>query len=450
MGQCDFFNTKTMSTNSIFTYFFFFVLFFSASCENDNTTEGLSASFDIISLEKGDNYRLFVNTTSGNIDQYVWNFGEGTSVINQDSIEIFYDTAGEYSVTLDVLSGQELSRDTQTVVIAQDGLKVGFEVSQDANNPYLYTFVNASVTNAQDLEWSLDYLGAITDAEEVTLYCGYKGNYSVKLEATVDGVLYSSTQTFTVATEDPTYWTSADLIFEDNFDGTGIDDSKWRHETGGGGWGNSELQYYTSGNNTSVEDGKLKITAKKESYSGNSYTSSRINGTDYFLYGKFEFSVKMPDYNGGGIWPAGWMLGKAIKQGVSWPLCGEIDIMEYTSTNPNYYLQTIHTQSNNHSSGTQIGTGNLLLNDIEEEFHTYGLLWTPKYLKFYLDSPDNVTLTIDRFSNATDSNWPFDKPFYFLFNVAVGGMFGGTVNDAALPAVYAIDYVRVYQNTQYH
>lgn len=438
-----------MYTNKVIAFILLGLMFISASCDEDNTTSKLSASFDILTLEKGENYRLFINATNGDYDQYVWNFGNGTSVINQDSVEIFYDKAGEYTVTLDVIHGQELSRDTQKVVIAEDGLIVGFEVSQEIENPYLYTFANTSVASVENLEWSLDYLGSITDAEEVTLYCGYQGNYTVMLSGELNGETYSHTHTFTIDADDPDYWTNAEISFEDNFDNAEFDDTKWRHETGGHGWGNSELQYYTSGSNTSIEDGKLKITAKKEAYSGNEYTSSRINGKEYFLYGKFEFSAKMPDYKGGGIWPAGWMLGKAIKQGVSWPLCGEIDIMEYTSTNANYFLQTIHTQANNHSSGTQIGTGNLLLTDIEENFHTYGLLWTPKYLKFYLDSPDNITLTIDRFATATDSNWPFDKPFYFLFNVAVGGMFGGTVNEAALPAVYEIDFVRVYQNSSY-
>lgn len=438
-----------MGIKNILTYFFLFLILASFSCENDNSTTRLEASFDILTLEKGENYRLFINTTMGDVDQYVWNFGQGTSVLNQDSIEIFYDEAGDYTVTLDVIKGQTISRDTQIVSIENDGLKVGFEVSQDPNNAYLYNFKNTSVTTAEDLEWSLDYAGTIESLDEVTLYCGYKGDYTIKLTANVNGQPYSYSHNITTTTEDPAYWAEASLVFQDEFEGTELDISKWRHETGGHGWGNNELQYYTSGSNTSVEDGKLKITAKKESYSGNEYTSSRINGKEYFLYGKYEFSAKMPDYKGGGIWPAGWMLGKAIKQGVSWPLCGEIDIMEYTSTNANYFLQTIHTQANNHSSGTQIGTGDILLVDIEEEFHVYGMLWTPKYLKFYLDTPDNVQLTIDRFANANDNNWPFDKSFYFLFNVAVGGMFGGDVNDAALPAVYEIDYVRIYQNNNY-
>lgn len=439
-----------MSIKSIITYFFLSVLFVAASCDDDSSsTSSLAASFDVLTLEKGDNYRLFVNTTSGDIDQYVWNFGEGTSVVNEDSIEIFYDEKGEYNVTLDVIRGQQISRDTQVVVIAKDGLKIDFEVSQDAANSYMYTFSNTSVTTATDLTWTLDYLGKVDFEENVSLYCGYKGDYLVTLSGTVEGETYTRTQEFSIENDDPAYEAGMELVFSDDFDGSELDDTKWTHETGGHGWGNNELQYYTNGDNTTVEDGKLKITARKENYSGSEYTSSRINGKDFFLYGRLEFSAKMPTPKGGGLWPAGWMLGKAIKQGTSWPLCGEIDIMEYVSKTPNIFFQTIHTAANNHSSGTQIGTGDLTVATIEEEFHSYGILWTPKYLKFYYDSPDNVTLTINRFENATTSNWPFDKPFYFLFNMAVGGMFGGDVTDAALPAVYEIDYVKVYQNNQH-
>ena len=426
-------------------------LVFTVSCENESTgTEPLEASFEVLSTDNGDNYRRFVNSTSGEYAQYVWNFGEGTSVLNEDSIEIFYADAGSYQVTLDVIKGQVISRDTQIVVIENDGLKVGFEIEQNNTSPYVYTFKNISANTAEDLVWSLDYAGTVDyDSESISLYCGFKATYKISLTGTVDGESITHTETFSIDNDDPSYFSDMELVFSDEFDGTELDDSKWTHETGGHGWGNSELQYYTDGDNTSVEDGKLKITAKKEYYSGKFYTSSRINGKEDFTYGRLEFSAKVPDYKAKGVWPAGWMLGTAIKQGTSWPLCGEIDIMEYVSRRPNYFFQTIHTESNNHSSGTQIGTGDLFLSDIEESYHVYGILWTPKSLKFYLDTPDNVQLTFNKTVGAGVSTWPFDKPFYFLFNQAVGGSFGGDVDDSALPSVFEIDYVRVYQNTQY-
>jgi beta-glucanase (GH16 family) len=154
----------------------------------------------------------------------------------------------------------------------------------------------------------------------------------------------------------------------------------------------------------------------------------------------------MPDSKGPGLWPAIWMLGKNIET-VGWPKCGEIDIMEYVSYEPNKVHQTIHSQANNHSIGTQITSGPRTLETIEEEFHNYGILWTNEGLKFYVDEIDNVLLFFPRPAASTENNWPFSQPFYLLLNMAVGGNWGGLegVDDSIFPAVMEVDYVRIYQ-----
>ncbi len=243
-------------------------------------------------------------------------------------------------------------------------------------------------------------------------------------------------------------WSTAELVWADEFDGTTVDATKWKFETGAHGWGNNEWQNYTDGPNSTVSEGTLKITANKEGAGQKvgDYTSSRMNSLESFTYGRFEVRAKIPTHKGKGVWPAIWMLGENIGT-VGWPDCGEIDIMEYVSFDPNKMHFSIHSKANNHVQGTQVTSGPLPLETIEEEFHNYGFLWTKDYLKFYIDDIDNVKLTFSRPVDPNQNNWPFDKPFYFLLNIAVGGNWGGMqgVEDAIFPSTMEVDYVRVYQ-----
>ena len=236
------------------------------------------------------------------------------------------------------------------------------------------------------------------------------------------------------------------LKWSEEFNGTTVDTTQWNYKLGASGWGNNELQNYTNGLNTEVADGSLKIIVKKEGKGqkvGN-YTSARMTSTQKVQYGHVAIRAKMPDYKGKGIWPALWMLGADITE-IGWPQCGEIDVMEYVSKNPDQVLQTIHSVANNHSNGTQISTDFIPLSTIEEEFHIYGLLWKEDQLQFYIDSPDNITLTIDRPEDYNNDNWPFMKEYYFILNIAVGGNLGGEVDDLIFPSVMEVDYVRVYE-----
>ena len=243
-------------------------------------------------------------------------------------------------------------------------------------------------------------------------------------------------------------WSTAKLVWSDEFEGDSLDLSKWTFETGAHGWGNWEWQDYTQGENVQVDNGTLKIVARKtgQGQQAGDYTSARLNTTETWTYGRIEVKARVPIHKGNGLWPAIWMLGENI-QSVGWPKCGEIDIMEYVSFNHDVAHQTLHSQANNHMRGTQISSGPKPVTNMDSEFHTYGILWDNEGILFYIDRLDNIMLTAMRPDNPNVENWPFDRPFYLLLNMAVGGSWGGRmgVNDQIFPSTFEIDYVRVYQ-----
>ena len=238
------------------------------------------------------------------------------------------------------------------------------------------------------------------------------------------------------------------LFWNDEFDGDSLDMEKWKFETGASGFGNNEWQEYTDKGNGKVSDGTLKITAIKtgDGQKVGDYTSARLNSVQSFTYGRLEIRAKIPQHKGKGSWPAIWMLGEDFKT-KGWPECGEIDIMEYVSYDPGVVHFNFHSKDNNHMIGTNVSSGPVKLETIEEEFHNYGIIWTEDKLQSYLDTPDNIMLSFDRPKEFNKDNWPFDSPFYFLLNVAVGGNWGGKegVDDSIFPSTMEIDYVRVYK-----
>ncbi len=248
--------------------------------------------------------------------------------------------------------------------------------------------------------------------------------------------------------DDADYWDDAELVWSDEFDGTMVSADNWLFENRPSGWVNNELQNYQPEGNAEVSDGTLKITAKQNTDNTieGAFTSARMNSKKSFKYGRMEIRAKMPEHRGNGLWPALWMLGSNIET-VGWPACGEIDIMEYVSYKPNKTHASVHSTANNHTNGTEITSGALDLETIEEEFHNFGLLWSSKYLKFYIDDVDNIQFTFRRPATYNTDSWPFQNNFYFILNVAVGGDWGGLegVDTAVFPAIMEVDYVRVYQ-----
>ncbi len=235
------------------------------------------------------------------------------------------------------------------------------------------------------------------------------------------------------------------LVWSDEFEYEGSPDaSKWNYDIGGHGWGNNELQYYTSRlNNVRVGDGVLTIEAKLENYSGLKYTSTRIiskNKGDW-LYARIEVKAKLP--SGRGTWPAIWMLPTDWEYG-DWPRSGEIDIMEHVGYDQGNVHGTVHTEAYNHSIGTQVGD-QLYIGDCSDEFHVYRIEWTPDIIDFYIDENKYFTFLN---SGGDYTKWPFDKRFHLLMNIAVGGSWGGVqgVDDSIFPQKMEIDYVRVYRD----
>lgn len=229
------------------------------------------------------------------------------------------------------------------------------------------------------------------------------------------------------------------LVWEENFNGKTLNPKVWNIEIGDGcpncGWGNNERQLYTNSNHKLV-DGNLVITAKKD---GDKYTSTRITtkGKKQFQYGRFEARAKLPV--GHGIWPAFWMLGSNIDK-VGWPKAGEIDILEYVGREPDMVFTSLHTQD---SHGNTINTKKTKFEDIEEGFHIYAAEWNKDKIDFFVDNKLVYTFAPQ---NKTEDFWPFNQPFYFILNVAIGGNFGGPeVDDNIFPQQFIIDYVRVYQ-----
>lgn len=235
------------------------------------------------------------------------------------------------------------------------------------------------------------------------------------------------------------------IVWSDEFSGSSLDLTKWNYQTGDGcaegicGWGNNELQSYQEANVT-VANGLLNITAKKERIKGSQYTSGRINSKSKgdFAYGRFEARIKLPDAHG--LWPAFWMLPTDEVYG-GWPMSGEIDIMEFTSSDPDNVYGTIHygdAYPNNQHQGNRFYLFEGLFTD---DFHEFAIEWEPGVIRWYVDGQLFSTKTS---ADVAPYHWPFDQNFHFLLNVAVGGTLGGEVNNGMLPSTMQVDYVRVY------
>jgi beta-glucanase (GH16 family) len=233
-------------------------------------------------------------------------------------------------------------------------------------------------------------------------------------------------------------------IWSDEFDYSGKPlSTKWGYDLGGTGWGNNELQLYTDKiENAKVENGRLIITAIKETVGSNQYTSARLvsKGKGDFLYGRVEVRAKLP--SGRGTWPAIWMLPTDWAYG-NWPASGEIDIMEHVGYDPNKVHFSVHTKSYNHNIGTQKSESRMI-NTAMTAFHDYRVDWTPYAVRGYFD--DQLVFTFVNEGKGFAS-WPFDKRFHILLNLAVGGNWGGAqgIDETVFPAIFEIDYVRVYK-----
>ena len=244
-------------------------------------------------------------------------------------------------------------------------------------------------------------------------------------------------------------WT---LVWSDEFNGadsSAPDPTKWTYDLGGNGWGNQELESYTSRpQNVQVQNGNLVITAVQETYSGTdgitrNYTSARLKTQGLFSqqYGKFEARIKLP--YGQGIWSAFWLLGSNISS-VGWPACGEIDIMENIGSKPSTIFGSLHGPQG--SGEASLSAAYTLPNGekFSDDYHVFTVEWEPNEARFYVDG----TLYESRKSaDMPAGSWVFDHPFFIILNVAVGGNWPGSPDQTtAFPQQMLVDYVHVYSH----
>lgn len=247
----------------------------------------------------------------------------------------------------------------------------------------------------------------------------------------------------TTGSTSPTSYPGMTLVWEDDFTGSRLNDSNWSFETGTGsnGWGNNELQFYRR-ENTTLQDGHLVITAKKEAFQGREYTSSRLITMDKqeFRYGRVDIRAVMP--KGQGLWPALWMLGSNFSS-VGWPACGEIDIMEMVGGDgkENTVHGTVHWQDNG-ARALFSGSKKLASGTLADKFHVFSIVWDATTIRWYIDNEEYHV--IDTRPAELDE---FRRSFFFIFNVAVGGDWPGSPdNTTTFPQHMIVDYVRVFQS----
>ncbi len=247
------------------------------------------------------------------------------------------------------------------------------------------------------------------------------------------------------------------LVWNDEFNapnGSAVDRSKWVFDLGGDGWGNQELESYTDRlENASIQDGNLVIKAIAEKYTGKdgitrNYTSARLKTLSKFsqTYGRFEARIKLP--YGQGVWPAFWMLGDDIEK-VGWPACGEIDIMENIGKEPSIIHGSIHGPG--YVGGTGIEAPYTLPDKkrFADDFHVFAIEWDPDSVSFFVDRDLYVRRT--RADLKPGWLWVFDKPYFLILNLAIGGDWPGNPDASTVfPQSMLVDYVRVYERQTNH
>lgn len=247
---------------------------------------------------------------------------------------------------------------------------------------------------------------------------------------------------------------ASSLLWSDEFEGAAgapPNPENWTHETGGGGWGNGELQYYTDSTENAALDGEgnLVITAREIDgaaaglqcwYGPCTHTSARLITAhkQTFQYGRIETRLRVPQ--GGGIWPAVWMLGTDITE-VGWPQSGEIDIMEFVGSSPTEVFGTLHGPG--YSGGQSFGGTRDLGAPVPADWHEFAVEWSADRIVWFVDGSEYHRATPP---DVAPNEWVFDHAFFLLTNVAIGGNFGGPLGaDLQFPQTLTLDYIRVYE-----
>ncbi len=378
--------------------------------------------------EKG--FRLYINTAYNKPGDYLNLVSDTENYIFSNLIVgttyYFFLESYNNSGSSEVVTAQA----TVGIPALPTGLRVSYTNSNiyiswhdRADNENGYN-IYADITTNQPVS-PLQSVGA--DTESVSLNTYYEGKYYLWVEP------YNSNGSNSQMIS----------LWHDEFNGAALNSGNWRIIDSGGGFGNSEAQYYTPREeNIAVSNGCLWVTARKENYSGHGYTSAKIEsaGKNTFTYGRIEACLTLP--YGRGTWPAFWMLGENIGS-VGWPACGEIDIMEHVGYDMNRIHGTIHTETYNHMNGTQKG-GSTTVSAVDSTWHIYAIEWTADEIAFYVDDQNYFTVTKTE-CGSSFSQWPFDEPHFLILNLAIGGTWGGAqgIDDSIFPQTLLVDWVRV-------
>lgn len=408
-----------------------------------NKVQELLLATDFSSLDKwniyptGDDMKV-VSHGNGKLELLVTNASASeywSNQVLQNNLNLAEDNI--YDISFNIKSSVE--RDIRFMIQSMDYEVVAYQqdIHLVADQEYSFS-VNTTITLTTSYLYGFmlgDINGVISSSHTITI-----SNPSLQGKP--------SSQTNSVAldgTYDAPSNTHGDktLVWNEEFNGTSLDSSKWSYEIGQGnwGWGNNEQQYYTNrSDNLEVSNGSLKIIAKKENYERAKYTSARIitRGKYSFKYGYIEARLAAPSLNG--IWPAFWMLGDTFTT-KGWPYCGEIDLMEAINNNNTVYSTLHWNQGSTSGDYKPIDRGDHCIIDDRTNFHIYGYEWDSESFKAYVDNRlfFHIVFKDDAGKDC------FKEKFYFLLNVAVGGEWPGYNIGNTFPQYMSVDYIRVYQ-----
>ena len=407
-----------------------------AACKTETPTATLTLSTSTLQLKVGDMATLETSGTATNIE---W------SSSDEEVATVYYGVVTAKSIgktTVKAYSG-DVFAECIVYVSGTDGATLRLSpalVSVNVGETYQFSYGN---TYDLELTWTSSD-AAIASVSETGLVTANKaGNVTITLATPVESV----SAVVAVAHK----WGEYKLVWSDEFNGTALDESVWNYNIGGNGWGNNEKQYYTKrAENIRVQNGCLEIEGRKEQYEDNEYTSARIHskGKKDFKYGRVESRIKFP--GGKGTWPAFWMLGASG----NWPNCGEIDIIEHVGSLPKRASFALHTAAKNGTRGNNWSQVQWFDNPLEDDFHVYGIEWAQEeqdgkdVIRFFVDGVQYA----ESWEGQIDNNdtWPFNKAHYIIFNFAIGGNMGGTIDDAIFDTqrIMYVDWVRVYQRSE--
>ena len=407
---------------------------------NTQEVKRISLSANSLQMKVGDMEIIDVNPTDVNVE---WTSSDPNVATVKDGVVA---AVGVGYSSIRATAGKDYA-ECQVYVIGAKGETLSITPSivslkKGETHQYVYTS-----TYDVPLTWTSSNPDVATVSEAGLVTALSAGNTFITLSNGLEAV------TSRVAVEHT--WGEYQLVWSDEFDGSALNTDVWNIEVNGNGGGNQEKQYYTDRpENLRVEEGNLVIEARKEEYYNREYTSARINSRNkkYFKYGKIEARIMFP--KGGGTWPAFWMMGNDYPQS-NWPKCGEIDIIEHVGNQPRMASFAVHTPNKNGSRGNNWSMRSYM-DGLEENYHVYGIEW----LEDDFNGMDRIYFTIDgerlamtqEEAEHVDDNyyWPFNKDYFIILNLAIGGTMGGNVDDAifASPVQMKVDWVRVWQRQE--